>query len=313
VRGLAERSITGVEVADRAIIASRRVYSLSVRRCTMLLLRIVGAFIVQTPAIALAQAPTEPMRLNVRPQEMATGTRNAQAGLQSLDSLNDVDSVSDALVYVPKRSVGTQRVPLVVLLHGAGMNSSDMIDVDDRIFQTLADSLGFILLALRSYQEGIWPYVRLIQVPDSFKGPDSTSRTEDVHRVGAAIRQVLRHYAIDPSRIALAGVSNGGGYTFALGYVNGDVFSRIIAWSPGAGMLENLDQYFRSYPRHGKSPLFVAQGNNDEEVPVTRTRAVVELLRKLGDSVTYVEDTGMHYLTPERAIAAFNWLAKDWK
>ena len=252
-----------------------------------------------------AWADTEPVsaptRLSVRPQAMATGAQTVRAGMQDVtDSSADRDLLGGALVYVPERCVGRRRCPLVVLLHGSGMDASSMLGVDNAIFQTLTDSLGFILLAVKSESE-TWG--------DLFSS-DDTTRGQDVRRIDAALRQVLRHYAIDPARIALAGVSDGATYTLLLGYANGDVFSRLVALSPGLN-LSGGDSL--PLPRHGAPPIFIAKGVNDETLPIAGTRTLVPWLRHAGYAVTYVEDLGTHYLTEERAIAAFHWLATSWR
>lgn len=56
----------------------------------------------------------------------------------------------------------------------------------------------------------------------------------DVRNIDAALKQVLRQFAIDPDKIALTGFSYGGSYALFLGRHNLDVFSRIASLSPTA-------------------------------------------------------------------------------
>ena len=51
--------------------------------------------------------------------------------------------------------------------------------------------------------------------------------------INRALQDAFARCAIDPSRIALGGFSDGASYALSLGLANGDVFSYVIAFSPG--------------------------------------------------------------------------------
>lgn len=55
----------------------------------------------------------------------------------------------------------------------------------------------------------------------------------DVLYLNKALHHVFNRYSIDPSRLAVAGFSDGASYALSLGVANGDLFSHIIAFSPG--------------------------------------------------------------------------------
>src|SRR5580704_9049179 len=138
LRGYMEQRKICVGTVSRGGVTSPSWYGRSVQhaRGSLFCLGIVGAFIAEGRCVA--QTPADPTpRLSVRPHEMATGTQNAQAGEQRLDSLNDY------LVYVPKQCVGKKRVPLVVLLPGGGEDSRTVMD--ERWGRQLADKYGMIL------------------------------------------------------------------------------------------------------------------------------------------------------------------------
>jgi predicted esterase len=48
-----------------------------------------------------------------------------------------------------------------------------------------------------------------------------------------ALQHVFETYSIDPGRVGLGGFSDGASYALSLGVANGDLFSHIIAFSPG--------------------------------------------------------------------------------
>ena len=266
-------------------------------------LGIVGALIATggcaTPHAVLSQeTQSKPAPLSSRLLTMASGIRTARAGLQPLDSVSGDDSTNGALVYVPTRCVGTRRVPLVVLLHGSEMNGYDMLTLPDRyfrpIFQDFADSNGVILLAPSSRDPDGWRF-----------SLDSTRRSSDELDVDAAIRRVLRHYAINPAQIALVGVSGGATVALLMGTERGDLFSRVIAFSPFATPAQ-----VAVLPRHGRPAIFIGVGLNDQALDDSRT--IVPWLRQAGYAVTYAEDPAAHVLTQERAVAGLGWLSRSW-
>ncbi len=98
---------------------------------------------------------------------------------------------------------------------------------------------------------------------------------------------------VDPKRLALGGFSDGATYALSLGLVNGDLFPRIVAFSPG---------FIFSGEAHGKPRVFISHGIADEILPIDRcSRVIVPGLKKSGYDVTFREFDGGHEVP--RAIA----------
>lgn len=154
-----------------------------------------GRGVAQTPSAAPSP---NPLRMTVRPHEMATGTQN-QRGL----SLLEFGSFKNWFVYVPWQCEGTRRCPLLVYAQP---------DVAISYLLPSAEKYGMIVLA--------------------------TGGSDDAESVDSALKLVLPQYAIDPDKIALAGFSRNGTTAFETGYNNQDVFSRILALSAGGGNYE---------------------------------------------------------------------------
>jgi phospholipase/carboxylesterase len=239
-------------------------------------------------------------RLSVRPRTMASGTRTVQEGLQELglDSLHGGDALSGTLVYVPPQCVGTRRVPLVVFLHGSAMDGASMMAYHDDILPQLAKEYGFIIVT-PSAHTGTWTLALNDPPP-----------IPDVRRIDDVLRYVLQHYAIDPTRIALAGESNGGSMTLAVGLMNGDLFSRLMALSPSLSTV----RYYSELPGNGRPPIFI--GHNEDEAKTGElaydASKVVPLLRHKGYGVTYIIDSSGHGASRERSKVGFRWLAQSW-
>jgi phospholipase/carboxylesterase len=196
----------------------------------------------------------------------------------------DLGERRDGLLYVPRSHSNKHPSPLVLMLHGAGSHSGKGIEP----FHRLADDAGLILVA-----------------------PDSRGRTwdvllggfgPDVMFIDRALAAVFDRYAIDPKRIAVEGFSDGASYALALGITNGDLFTHVIAFSPGFSA--------PGRPR-GLPDFFVSHGTQDEVLPINDTsREVVPMLERAGYDVTYREFEDGHAHPPEVEEAALEWFLK---
>lgn len=301
-----EQSISCVQPVIRpdTLVTGRHSRLARSARGVVLSLGLAGAFIGGGCAgwhpVPSALAP-EVGRLTVRPKSMVLGRATVRAGVQWLDSLYTGDSLlSEAVVYVPPQCVGEHRCPLTVWLHGSSMDGRSMITWDGHVFERFADSTGVILLAPTSHSTPgrDWGAKYLRDTPNV-----------DVPRIDAAIRTVLQHYAVDPARIALVGASSGSGLALDLGYVNGDVFSRVVAYSGFEPFL--VEHEFDILRPHGRRPLFFI-GLNTREASSIQMPTFVSWLRRAGYTATYVEDTRGHY-SRSRALEGMRWLMDSWR
>src|SRR5207245_5513403 len=109
--------------------------------------------------------------------------------------------------------------------------------------------------------------------------PDSRGTTWDAIRDGfgddvaflnRALESAFARLAVDPGRVAIGGFSDGATYALSLGLANGDLFRRVVAFSPGF--------LIRVAPR-GHPRFFVSPGVSDQILPIdASTRAIVPRL-----------------------------------
>ncbi|MDP9443172.1 MAG: alpha/beta hydrolase-fold protein [Actinomycetota bacterium] len=190
----------------------------------------------------------------------------------------------DPLLYVPHGLRRRQAAPLVVTLHGAGGAAVAGLS----LLRPFADEHGLVLLAPAS-RGSTW---------DGIRGGYGA----DVDAIDRALRRVFRTVPVDPERIAVAGFSDGASYALGLGLANGDLFQRVIAFSPG---------FVPAGRRVGKPRIFVSHGDEDQILPVGSTsRRLVPALRRDGYDVTYREFDGRHGAPPTVTQMALDWL--DW-
>jgi predicted esterase len=198
-------------------------------------------------------------------------------GLQRLGDPDD----DLGLLYVPHRLPPGPR-PLMVCFHGASGSASGGM----RLFRRYADELGVVVAAPQSL------------------GPDwdliiSGGFGADVPRIARAVDWLLARFRIDPRHLASAGFSDGATYSLSFGLSNGDLFSHVIALSPG---------FFSPGELSGRPPVFVAHGTQDRVLPIDRaSRVIVPELRDAGYDVTYVEFEGRHHPDLSVTRRAVEW------
>ena len=227
----------------------------------------------------LAPVSAEGRILARRPPAAAIRPPVAQpAGLRELS----VDSGRAALIYVPAGYRADRPAPLVVMLHGAGGNPRRVLSY----VTALADSTGVILLAPQS--AGMtWDVIR------GRYGPD-------VAFIDRALAHVVTHYAVDTMRLAIGGFSDGATYALSVGITNGDLFTHVIAFSPG---------FMVPVAQRGAPRLFVSHGTKDQILSIDAcSRRIVRRVRDGGYDVTYREFEGGHTVPPAVAREAFTWL-----
>ncbi|MDQ6829734.1 MAG: hypothetical protein M3081_12805, partial [Gemmatimonadota bacterium] len=177
--------------------------------------------------------------------------------------------------------------PLVMSLHGAGGAGTRGI----RRLMPLADAAGLILLAPDS-RDSSWDAIR-----GGF-GPDTDF-------IDKALTRVFDRYAIDPARVSVEGFSDGASYALSIGLGNGDLFGRIIAFSPG---------FIIPTAHVGKPLIFQSHGTADEILPIDRcSRVIVPELKQAGYNVHYREFDGPHAAPPDIVKEAVAWLQADKK
>lgn len=230
-------------------------------------------------AIALGPAArrlsvAEPGRFTTRPHK---STKSITAGERVLFE----EDGRRSLLYVPESYDAKQLAPFALALHGANGSGDAML----RGSRAAADAHGVILLA-----------------------PSSTGNTwdalhrgyaEDFARIDKLLNETFDRCAIDPARVAILGFSDGATYALSAGLMNGDLFTHIIAHSPG---------FILAGRPHGHPKVFVSHGRQDPILPIDKCgRVVVAQLQRAGYEPRFDEFDGGHVATPEMRDTAMKW------
>ncbi|HEX8825532.1 MAG TPA: alpha/beta hydrolase-fold protein [Archangium sp.] len=188
----------------------------------------------------------------------------------------------DGLLYVPKGYRADQPAPLVVMLHGAGGNARNSLG----LWRKVADEAGLLLLVPESRGPS-WDII----VDDAYGS--------DVAFIDRALAYVFDRYAVNPERIALSGFSDGASYALSLGLTNGDLFSHVVAFSPG---------FMAPATQRGEPALFISHGVKDEVLRIGPcSRRIVPLVQRAGYEVRYREFDGPHTVPADITREALIW------
>lgn len=238
---------------------------------------VAGLSAAAAPALLGCKDATPPApdpRLTARPGVPAL---TPALGLSALG----LDAGRDGHLYVPAQHTPDVAMPLFVALHGAGGASDDWAS-----YYARAEARGMILLA-----------------------PDSRAQTwdllvgglgPDVAFLDRALAYTFDRCRVDPTRLVLAGFSDGASYALSLGVSNGDLFSHLVGYSPG--FLQATS------PLVGQPRIYVSHGVRDMILPVEISRdTIVPGLRDAGYDVVYDEFDGGHLVPAPVTEAVLDW------
>jgi phospholipase/carboxylesterase len=190
----------------------------------------------------------------------------------------------DGFLYVPKGYRADRPAPLAVMLHGAGGSARPALGS----FLGLADDVGLILLSIDSRRQ-TWDVIQ------GGYGPD-------VAFLDRALDLTFDRCAIDRKRIAAEGFSDGASYALSIGITNGDLFSHVIAFSPG---------FMAPKEQFGKPEIYISHGTRDQVLPIDScSRRLVPRLQRAGYDVKYREFDGPHTVPEDIAREAVEWFTE---
>jgi phospholipase/carboxylesterase len=232
-------------------------------------------------------APVEPLddsgRLAAR---VVTPTGTVPVGL----SVQHTPAGRPFGLYVPSTYDPQRQWPVTVLLHGAGGSGEGMA----LTFKDFAEAAGVIVLAPNS---SAYTWDRLLG-EDAEYGPD-------IVHINQVLEWGFARIAADPALVSMSGFSDGATYTILIGLKNGDLFSRVAAFTPCAAVPGN---------RQGMPLIFISHGLDDLVLPIDNcSRVTVPLLQQRGYNVEFVEYPSAqgngHFVTTEVLTRGMNWLA----
>lgn len=268
-----------MRVAPDPVVVVRRGMLLQALCCLGAVCVASGSGHFGSAAVAVeAATPASDGHLLSRPPKDAPPVPTA-TGAQSIG----LASGRDGVLYIPPGLTGP--APLLVLLHGATGTAAGITRRTDAF--ALADEFTMVILAPDS-RERTWDAIR------GHFGPD-------VAFLDKALAKVFALVPIDRQRLAIGGFSDGASYAISIGLQNGDLFRRVVAFSPG---------FFVGNQRRGRPIFYVSHGRRDEILAFDNTAGrIVPELEAANYSVRFKAFDGPHTVPAPIAREAFEWIA----
>lgn len=202
-------------------------------------------------------------RLRARPHDPRKVTRTLAPGV-TRQAIGETEVVA----YLPATALEKPTIPLMVFLHGANRGVDTLLER----LRPLADAQG-VMLFLPYAVIGTWDAIRFIFGPD-------------VQAIDESLRWLFGATPIARERLTLAGFSDGATYSLALGRANGDLFTRLAAFSPG---------FLIPVETTKRPPILISHGRADQVLPFENARdRIVPALEKAGYSVDFRPFDGPH-------------------
>ena len=203
-------------------------------------------------------------------------------------------------LHIPYRAIvtpgreGGERLPLIVFLHG------DWQDGTDNASQLVGygnGSMELIDAAMRS------------RIPLVYVAPQTTGAYWPPERIAAVVRDVLARFPVDPRRVVLTGISDGGTGVWDALKASPACYA---AGVPMSGMTE-----LSGLAPIVKVPQWIFHGGKDNDTDIEKgyggemvgSRAVVRALHAMGGKPVYTEYPDEMHVIWHRAYATDGLLA----
>jgi len=108
-------------------------------------------------------------------------------------------------IHIPSSYNKSERIPLVMALHGRGSNGWGMIVLTHKGFNKLAERDGFIMV----YPDGIELNWNDGRMDEEANDRAHSENIDDVGFISELIDTMIKDYNIDPKRVYITGISNG--------------------------------------------------------------------------------------------------------
>jgi predicted peptidase len=203
-------------------------------------------------------------------------------------------------LYVPTTWDGKSKLPLVLILHGAGSNENQYVDQNSKQLLQLAEQHGYILVSPLGYNP-MGAYGTCLRLPAVFGQADAAAQQRATQCVQNAetlerseqdvinvLELVLNEYPVDRASTFLTGHSMGSGGVWYLGAKYAGYWAAI---APMSGPFVEQSTY--RWDRIRKMPIFMTEGTGATP-SLAGSRAMHEWMKANGFNIEYMEVDANH-------------------
>jgi phospholipase/carboxylesterase len=190
-------------------------------------------------------------------------------------------------LYVPEDYTPDRKWPLVMALHGGSGNGRNFL------WSWLRDARSFGAIVVAPTAIGAtW----------ALMGQDA-----DTPNLARILEDVRARWSIDPARVLLTGMSDGGTFCYVSGLESGSPFTHL---APVAATFHPLMAQVADAGRLRGLPIHIVHGRRDWMFPVAVARQASQALAAAGAAVTYREIDDLSHCYPREVNAVLlDWLA----
>jgi predicted peptidase len=203
-------------------------------------------------------------------------------------------------LYVPMSWDGKSRLPLVMILHGAGSDENWYVDANNKQLIRLAEQHGYIVVSPLGHTR-MGAYGTPLRLPAVFGNPEAAAQqraavNEERERtlqlsekdVLNVLEIVLNEYPVDRAAMFLTGHSMGSGGTWYLGAKYAQYWAAI---APMSGPF--VDEANYPWDNIRKMPVFMTEGTGATP-SLVGSRAISAWMKERGFKLEYLEVNADH-------------------
>ena len=193
--------------------------------------------------------------------------------------------------------------PMITLFHGYGSNEEDLFGLTPYI------DPRFLVLSVRAplvLMPGMYAWFEIGFTPDGRIAVDDVQARRAAQITAQFVEQATRAYGADPSRVIVAGFSQGGTMAALTALTRPDLVA-------GAAVLSGIvpSSIIDELPDRAaltSKPFLVIHGTRDQVVSVAHGRASRDFLNQLGAALTYREYPMAHEINLDALLDLTEWL-----
>lgn len=201
---------------------------------------------------------------------------------------NETGQKGGVSLYIPETYDPARAYPLIVALHGGAGHGRSFL------WSWLRDARAHgAILASPTARGETWAI---------------TGEDQDTPALARMVEGIASRWTIDPARVLLTGMSDGGTFSYVSGLEPGSPFTHL---APVAAAFHPMLAQMADPDRMRGLPIHVTHGALDWMFPVAMARGAVQALTAAGAAVTYLEIEDLSHTYPrEINPRLISWLAE---
>lgn len=189
-------------------------------------------------------------------------------------------------IYTPENLNSDKKIPIILLLHGAGERGNDNKKQIAHGFKQIAQysiqsKNPAIIIAPQCPKGQQW-----VNVKWNTKAHDMPEKSSNSLKLAMELlNNKISTMPVDKNRVYITGLSMGGYGTWDAISRNPELFAAALPLCGGADI--------KQAPKLTKMPIWTVHGDKDGAIPVSRSRDIVKAIKSAGGKIIYTEHPGV--------------------